>query len=63
MRGPDLPPRPSALDGAARRRVGKIFHLGKLPVKTQTGAYNNVARPGHAASWQLRGQAQFRFPK
>lgn len=55
--------RPSAPDGAARRRVGKIFHLGKLPVKTQTGAYNNVARPGRAASGQLRAQVQLMFPK
>ena len=26
--------------------VGKIFHLGKLPVNTQISAYYNVVRPG-----------------
>ncbi len=43
--------------------VGKIFHLGKLPVNSQISAYYNVARPDFAASWQLRVQVQFMFPK
>jgi hypothetical protein len=43
--------------------VGKIFHLGKLPVNTQVSAYYNVARPDFAPSWQLRVQVQFLFPK
>ena len=43
--------------------VGKIFHLGKLPVNTSIQAYYNVERPDNAARWQLRLQAQFMFPK
>ena len=27
--------------------VGKIFHLGKLPVNTQLSAYYNVVRPDY----------------
>ena len=43
--------------------VGKIFHLGKLPVNTQLGGYYNVVKPDDAANWQLRLQLQFMFPK
>jgi hypothetical protein len=43
--------------------VGTIFHLGKLPVNTQLGAYYNVVKPDYAANWQLRLQVQFMFPK
>jgi len=43
--------------------IGKIFHLGKLPVNTQIGAYYNVAKPDYGANWQVRVQAQFMFPK
>ena len=43
--------------------VGKIFHLGKLPVNTQIQAYYNVVRPDYQANWQIRAQAQFMFPK
>ena len=43
--------------------IGKIFHLGKLPVNTQVSAYYNVVRPDDAADWQLRLQVQFMFPK
>jgi hypothetical protein len=43
--------------------VGKIFHLGKLPVSTQLGAYYNVVHPDNGANWQLRAQVQFMFPK
>jgi hypothetical protein len=43
--------------------IGKIFHLGKLPVNTQLGAYYNVVHPDDAANWQLRLQVQFMFPK
>ncbi len=43
--------------------IGKIFHLGKLPVNTQLGAYYNVVHPDDGANWQLRLQAQFMFPK
>jgi hypothetical protein len=43
--------------------VGKIFHLGKLPVNTQLSAYYNVERPDNAANWQIRFQVQLLFPK
>jgi hypothetical protein len=43
--------------------VGHIFHLGKLPVNAQIGAYYNVARPDYAANWQVRAQVQLMFPK
>jgi hypothetical protein len=43
--------------------VGKIFHLGKLPVNTQLAAYYNVVRPDNAADWQIRLQVQLMFPK
>ena len=43
--------------------VGKIFHLGKLPVNTQVSAYYNVVTPDYGPDWQLRAQVQFMFPK
>ncbi|WP_201099280.1 hypothetical protein [Thiocystis minor] len=43
--------------------IGKIFHLGKLPVNTQLSAYYNVAAPDNSADWQIRAQVQFMFPK
>ncbi len=43
--------------------VGKIFHLGKLPVNAQLSAYYSVAKPDFGANWQLRAQLQFMFPK
>lgn len=43
--------------------IGKIFHLGKLPVNTQISAYYNVERPDNGPNWQVRLQAQFMFPK
>ena len=43
--------------------VGHIFHIGKLPLNTQAGAYYNVVRPDLAPKWQLRLQAQVMFPK
>ena len=43
--------------------IGKIFHLGKLPVNTQLSAYYNVVHPDNGANWQLRAQVQFMFPK
>jgi hypothetical protein len=43
--------------------VGKIFHIGKLPVNTQLSAYYNVVSPDNGADWQLRAQVQFMFPK
>jgi len=43
--------------------VGKIFHLGRLPVNTQLSAYYNVEHPDNGPDWQLRFQIQFMFPK
>jgi len=43
--------------------VGKIFHIGKLPVNTQLSAYYNVVRPDFGADWQIRAQIQLMFPK
>ena len=38
--------------------VGKIFHLGKLPVNTQLRRYYNVVQPDNGANWQIRFQVQ-----
>jgi hypothetical protein len=43
--------------------VGKIFHLGKLPVNTQLSAYYNVVTLDDGADWQIRAQVQLMFPK
>jgi hypothetical protein len=43
--------------------IGKIFHLGKLPVNTQLQAYYNIVHPDNGANWQIRFQMQFLFPK
>ncbi len=43
--------------------VGKIFHLGKLPINTSLQAYNNVVSPQYGPNWQIRFQVQFLFPK
>jgi hypothetical protein len=43
--------------------VGKIFHLGKLPVNTSIAGYYNVVKPDFGANWQIRAQVQLMFPK
>ena len=43
--------------------VGKIFHLGKLPVNSTVQAYYNVVTPDNGPNWQIRAQVQFMFPK
>lgn len=43
--------------------LGKIFHVGKLPVNAQLSAYYNVVRPDFQANWQIRAQVQLMFPK
>ena len=43
--------------------VGKILHLGKLPVNTQISAYYNVVKPDFGPNWQIRAQVQLMFPK
>lgn len=42
---------------------GKIFHLGKVPVKVRLGACCNVVHRDDGANWQLRAQVRFMFPK
>src|SRR3984957_7221733 len=39
--------------------IGKIVHLGKLPVNMQLAGYCNVVRPTNGPSWQGRAQVQF----
>jgi hypothetical protein len=43
--------------------VGKVFHLGRLPVNTQLSGYYNVVHPDFGANWQVRFQVQLMFPK
>lgn len=44
--------------------VGKIIHLGRLPLNVQLAGYYNVKTPEpFGADWQLRFQVQFLFPK
>lgn len=43
--------------------LGKIFHLGKLPLNGQISAYYNAKTPEYGPDWQLRVQLQFLFPK
>ena len=43
--------------------VGKIFHIGRLPVNTQLSAYYNAVTPDDGANWQIRAQVQLMFPK
>ncbi len=43
--------------------IGKVFHIGKLPVNCQLHAYYNVEHPEEAAEWQTRLQIQLMFPK
>jgi hypothetical protein len=43
--------------------IGKIVHLGKLPVNMQLAGYSNVVRPTNGPTWQVRTQVQLLFPK
>ncbi len=43
--------------------VGKIIHIGKLPINMQLSAYYNVVTPDNGPDWQIRAQVQFMFPK
>jgi hypothetical protein len=43
--------------------IGKIFHLGRLPVNAQISAYYNVIKPDFGPNWQIRAQVQLMFPK
>jgi hypothetical protein len=43
--------------------IGRIFHLGQLPVNASLQGYYNVVQPDFGANWQLRAQVQLMFPK
>jgi hypothetical protein len=43
--------------------VGRIVHLGKLPVNAYTQFFRNAQRPDGTTSWSARFQTQFLFPK
>lgn len=44
--------------------LGKIQKFGKLPLNIQLAAYYNAVTPkDFGATWQLRLQVQFLFPK
>ena len=43
--------------------VGKIFHLGKLPVNMELEFYYNAVKPDFASNWQIQVQATLMFPK
>ncbi len=43
--------------------VGKIVHLGKLPLNVTAQAYYNVVTPEFGPDWSIRLQCQFLFPK
>lgn len=42
---------------------GRVFKIGEQPVNMQLAAYYNAIRPSGGASWQIRTQIQFLFPK
>ena len=42
---------------------GKIVKAGNQPLNLQIGVYSNVIKPDNYASWQLRFQIVFLFPK
>jgi len=42
--------------------IGKIFHVGRLPLNAQIAGYGNVVTPNGGADWQLRFQVQLLFP-
>ena len=43
--------------------VGRIVHVGKLPVNTYAQVFRNAERPNGTTSWSARFQMQFLFPK
>lgn len=42
---------------------GRVFKLGEQAVNMQLAAYYNAVTPSGGASWQVRSQIQFLFPK
>lgn len=43
--------------------MGKIVHLGKLPLNLQLAGYYNVANPDIGPEWNIRFQVQILLPK
>ena len=43
--------------------IGKVLHIGKLPVNAKVAAYYNAVKPDGGADWQLQFQIQLLFPK
>lgn len=43
--------------------IGKIVHLGRLPINLQTQVFYNVASPDNGPDWTWRLQAQLMFPR
>jgi len=43
--------------------VGRLFRLGKLPIKAQVQAFYNFERPEFGPDWSLRFQWTFLLPK
>ncbi|HAB17011.1 MAG TPA: neuromedin U [Verrucomicrobiales bacterium] len=43
--------------------IGKVFHLGRLPLNGLIQAYYNVRTPENGPDWQLRVELQLLFPK
>ena len=43
--------------------IGRVVHLGKLPVRFLTGAHRNLDQPDNTANWEVRAQVQLMFPK
>jgi hypothetical protein len=55
---PELTPVQQSVSG-----IGKVFHLGPLPINTQVSAYYHVATPHSGPDWEIRAQVQLLFPK
>ena len=43
--------------------VGKIIHVGQLPINLQIQAFWDVAHPDNGPRWSLRPQIQLLFPR
>jgi hypothetical protein len=41
--------------------IGKLFHVGPLPINARFQVLNNVVHPAGAPNWQLQFQVQFLF--
>ncbi|MGE3291237.1 MAG: neuromedin U [Geminicoccaceae bacterium] len=43
--------------------VGRLFHIGKLPINASIQAFDYVEKPEYGADWELRAELAFLFPK